>query len=343
MNVQRFLFLLFFLLLVISAVFFGAKTNLYKEQSQQKQISQISFVFDWTPNTNHTGIYVALAKGWYKQAGIDIKFLPYSSAVLPDLLVAAGKADVGISSTEGVVADAALGNPVVSIAAIMQHNTSALAVRKDSGLSSPSQFDNKIYGGFGAPYEEAVIGTIIKRDGGIGVFKNITLDVGAIDALKSKRIDVAWIFLGWDGILAKREGIELRTFPISEYGIPDYSTPNIIASTETIKKKPALLMKFMKATARGYEYARLHPAESAKILMDQAPKGTFADPDFVYESQAYVSAHYADKEKKWGIQEKEVWHKYPQFMLDAKAVLDAEGKPVAALNFDNLYTNKFLE
>src|SRR5271166_4196991 len=65
----------------------------------------LSLALDWTPNTNHTGIYVALSKGWYKDAGINLKILPYSSSVTPDQLVASGKADLGISSTEQVVAD----------------------------------------------------------------------------------------------------------------------------------------------------------------------------------------------------------------------------------------------
>src|SRR5690242_504100 len=87
------------------------------------QLTPMTLALDWTPNTNHTGIYVALAKNWYRDQGIDLKLLPYSASVSPDTLVATGKADVGIGFTEGVVADAAVGQPVVSIAAIIQHNT----------------------------------------------------------------------------------------------------------------------------------------------------------------------------------------------------------------------------
>src|SRR5437588_5701840 len=80
-------------------------------------ITTMSLALDWTPNTNHTGIYVALAKGWYRDQGIDLKLLPYSDSTTPDALVSTGKADVGISSTESIVADAAVKQPVVSIAA----------------------------------------------------------------------------------------------------------------------------------------------------------------------------------------------------------------------------------
>src|SRR5215469_2585149 len=76
-----------------------------------QKLTTMTLALDWTPNTNHTGIYVALSKGWYRDEGIDLKLLPYSSNVSPDVLVSSGKADVGISATEGVVADAAVGQP----------------------------------------------------------------------------------------------------------------------------------------------------------------------------------------------------------------------------------------
>ena len=58
---------------------------------------------DWTPNTNHTGIYVAQQKGWYREQGIDLQILPYSDADTPEKLVATGQADFGISFEESVV------------------------------------------------------------------------------------------------------------------------------------------------------------------------------------------------------------------------------------------------
>jgi len=266
--------------IVVLALIFVGLVNIPRP-TQTKSLTPLSVAFDWTPNTNHTGIYVALQKGWYRDEGIELTLLPYSSTVYPDVLVAEGKADVGISSTEGVVADAAAGNPVVSIAAIISHNTSALAVRKDSGITKPAQLTNKIYGGFGAPFEEAVVRKMIEQDGGAGVFKNVILDVGAMEALKAGRIDFVWIFLGWDGILAKREGLELTTFPVTSFGIPDYATPNIITSPKTLQEKKEVLKKFMKATARGYEYARTNATESAKILIETVPADTFTDKDFV--------------------------------------------------------------
>jgi ABC-type nitrate/sulfonate/bicarbonate transport system substrate-binding protein len=312
------------------------------DKSQPQTNATLTLALDWTPNTNHTGIYVALQKGWYQAAGINLKLLPYSDSVSADTLVFSGKADVGISSTEGIVADAGAGSPVISIAAIVAHNTSELAVRQDSGITSPQQLDGKTYGGFGAAYESAEVGAVIKHAGGTGDFRNVTLDTDPVQALQSRRVDVVWIFAGWEAIEAQHQGLALTTFPITQYGVPDYATPNFIASAATIKDKKALIRKFMSVTARGYEYARSHPSASAGLLMTAVPRGTFPDPSLVLESQAYLSPRYQDAYQPWGVQTRAAWFGYVQFMLDHQGVVDAAGKPVKTLSVDSLYTNEFL-
>ena len=311
-------------------------------RQKPQHLTPMTLALDWTPNTNHTGIYVAMQEGWYADEGIALTLLPYSESVSPDVMVSNGKADVGISSTESIVADAAVGQPVVSIAAIIQHNTSALVSLASSGLNSPRDFDGKIYGGFGAPYENAVVGEIIKNAGGKGTFKNVTLNVDTVQALESHRVDFAWVFEGWEVIQAQRDGAKLNVFPITNYGIPDYYTPNIITSPKEIQQKPDLLRRFMAATARGYEYARTHAHEAAQMLINGAPKGTFPDTGLVFASQDFLSPRYADAGRKWGLQDAAAWHGYPQFILNSNGMLDASGKPVHKMNFDALYTNQFL-
>lgn len=306
------------------------------------KLTPLKFALDWTPNTNHTGVYVALKKGWYAAQCIDLTILPYSANVSSDVLVSSGQAAVGISSTESIVADSAVQQPVVSIAAIVQHNTSALVTLADSGLTRPRDLDGKIYGGFGAPYEGAVVSAIIRQDGGKGTFQNVTLNIDTMQALESKQIDFAWVYEGWEVIQAQRAGFKLNIFPVTRYSIPDYYTPTIIASPQEIKLHPDLLRRFMLATSQGYNYARTHAHEAAQILIDMTPKGTFPDPGLVFASQDFLSAHYVDSGRTWGWQDAAAWHGYPGFMLHSNAILDANNKPLTSMNFDALYTNAFV-
>src|SRR5216683_400879 len=313
---------------------FSTECAALSKATPPQQLTSMSLALDWTPNTNHTGIYVALDQKWYRDEGIDLNLLPYSASVSPDVLVCSGKADVGISATEGIVSDAAAGQPVVSIAAIIQHNTSALVSLASSGLTRPRDFDGKTYGGFGAPYESAVVGEIIQKDGGKGQFKNVTLSIDAMQALETHRIDFVWVFEGWEVIQAQRQGVKLNVFPITNYGVADYYTPNIITSPSEIKQKPALLRKFMLATSCGYEYARTHAHESAQMLINEANRtapGTFPDTGLVFASQTFLSPRYADPGRKWGWQDRAPWHGYPQFILNSGGVDDASGKPIHSL------------
>ena len=79
--------LVLFGLLFLLAIFIVR--DLVKQQNESaEKLIPFTVVLDWTPNTNHTGMYVALAKGWYKQQGLDVKILPYASGTAPEVLVA---------------------------------------------------------------------------------------------------------------------------------------------------------------------------------------------------------------------------------------------------------------
>lgn len=306
------------------------------------QPHQIRLALDWAPNTNHTGIFVALAQGWYEEVGVELQVLPFGS-VSPNQLVANGQAEVGISGTESVVSAAAVGEPVVSIAAIMSTNTAALVVREDSGITRPRDLDGKVHAAFGALYEHPVIATIIRADGGAGNFRGVQLAVSGFDALLAK--GRAWVFEGWQGVQAEREGVAMRFFNFSDYGVPDYYTPVLTASPEGVAENTAALQAFLTATARGYQYAVENPAMAAELFIQEAQRnaGTFLDAGLVRDSQMFVSRYYVEKGRDWGWQRPEYWEGgYPQFLLDAGAITNTEGEVVERLELDALYTNELL-
>ena len=92
----------------------------------------VTLMLGWTPNTNYTGIYVARENGWYEEAGLNVDIvLPGQSDV--HKVVGSGSADFGFSYQEGTTFARNEGVPVVSVAAIIQHNTSGFASRSSAG------------------------------------------------------------------------------------------------------------------------------------------------------------------------------------------------------------------
>ena len=326
----------------------GTNTSSTSNSPGSQHLSSVSIALDWTPNTNHTGIYVAQQKGWYQQQGLNLSILPYSQETAPETLVASGKADFAISFEESVTTARVSGQDLVSIAAIVQHNTSALAVRADSGITRPAQLAGKVYGNFGDPFEPYVISDVIDCDGGNVTPADIsanspTLNIDPIAALQTKQVDYVWIYEGWEGVEAQRLGLKLTLFPVSNYCLPDYYTPVIISSGTFIKNHPDLVRKFLAATSQGYQYAIAHPDDAANMLVNAVPPGTFDDTGLVMQSQEFLSKQYALDAPRWGYQTLAKWTNFPHFLFETGKLADANGNIVTTEPDESqFFTNQFL-
>ncbi|MFW6148912.1 MAG: ABC transporter substrate-binding protein, partial [Atribacterota bacterium] len=179
---------------------------------QDQDLREITVLLDWVPNTNHTGMYVAIEEGYYQQEGLDVSIIQPSEGG-PAGLIAAGQGEFGISYQEQVTyaRTSQESLPVVAIAAIIQHNTSGFASPKEKGIERPLDFEGKKYGGWGSPVEEAMIKALMDNDNA-DFKKTEIVTIGAIDFFSAVReyVDYTWIYYGWDGVAA-----EVKDFPIN--------------------------------------------------------------------------------------------------------------------------------
>jgi ABC-type nitrate/sulfonate/bicarbonate transport system substrate-binding protein len=287
---------------------------------------------DWVPNTNHTGFYVALEKGWYTEEGIDLEIQIPSDPAAALKQVAAGNTQFGVSFQEEVTVARSNDIPVVSIAALIQHNTSAFAALQSSGIQTAADFEGKTYGSYGLPIERPILEGLM-RCANADASKVEFIDTGfdAFPALLAGRVDLMWIFMGWDGIQAELKGVPLNTVPLYGSCLPDYYTPVIIAGETTLEKQGDLTKRFLAATERGYQFAIESPEEAAEILIKHAPE---SDPALVKASQPWLSPRYQDDAPRWGEQKPEVWSTFADWMFQNK-LLTKEIDPGRA--FSNEY------
>ncbi len=292
-------------------------------------------MLDWFPNTNHTGLYVALEKGWYRDEGLEVEIIQPAEGSTLAQVVAAGQADFGISYQEEVSYARAEDLPIVSIAAIIQHNTSGFASPADRGITRPRDFEGKRYGSWGSPIERAVLDVLMSCDGG-DVDKVEFIDIGWADyfTVVERDVDFAWIFYGWTGVEAELRGMPIDVVMLNDWSdcVPDYYTPVIITSEQEVAEKPDLVRSFMAATARGYEFAIANPSEAAEILLKHAPE---SNPDLVRRSQEWLSPQYQADASRWGEQKLEIWQEYADWMADRELLprhIDAQ----------QAFTNDFL-
>ena len=287
--------------------------------------ARVTLQLDWLPNTNHTGIYVAQAQGWYAEQGITLEVLPFSGGN-GDVLAAEGVVDVAVSFPTSLAFSRVAGLDLVSIAAILQHNPTEVAVLASGPIQRPRDMDGKTYAGFGLPYEVPQITTVIRADGGKGEIQNVVLNTAAYEALYSGAADIAETFVTWEGIEARQRGVELRTFPYAAFGIPDFPGVVLVVARQTLEEKREALVRFLRATIRGYEFAIANPREAAQMLIDAAGEDAFPNTELVFESAELLAAeYYADGQGRWGSQSEPQWTDYPRWLAE-QGLLTAPGE-----------------
>ncbi len=299
---------------------------------------------DWTPNTDHTGFFVARAKGWYRDAAIDLRILPYATAT-PETLLAAHQAECGISFQDSMTFAVAAGADIVSVAAILQKTASAIGVLADGPIQRPRDLDGKTYAGFGYPNEDPTLKFVIRADGGTGTFTTATLDAAAYEALYNHQADFTIPFTAWEGVEATQRGIKLRYFQFADYGFPDYYQVVLACDRQWLEKDPAAARRFVAATVQGFQFAADHADDAAAILVSENPGVFDANPDLPAASQEFldVGGYLVDASGTFGTQTLERWTGYSAFLYDQGLLVDSAGKPLSApLDYARLFTNDFL-
>ncbi|ODA41686.1 Hydroxymethylpyrimidine ABC transporter, substrate-binding component [Desulfosporosinus sp. BG] len=313
----------------------GTNTQVPSASTPTPSPDKVTIMLDWTPNTNHTGLYVAKDKGYFSKNGLDVQIVPPSSQGTVEQLVATGKADFGVSAQEQVTDARGQGLPLVSIATILQHNTSGFASLADKSIHTAKDFAGKTYGGWGLPSETATIKALMdKEKADFSKVKMINIgDADPVVSMAKGDIDLTWIFYGWEGIQAELSGTPLNMIWLKDVNsaLDDY-TPVLVTNEKMIQEKPDVIRRFMKAVSEGYQYAINKPDDAADILIKNAPE---ADPQLIKKSQAWLSPQYQADALQWGVQKASVWHDYTQWMFDQKLI-------DKMIDTDKAFTNDFL-
>ena len=299
--------------------------------------TKITFVLDWTPNTNHTGLYVAQEKGWFDEAGISLKIEqpPEDGA---EMLVGAGKAQFGVSFQDYLLPYVAGDNkmPIEAVAALEQHNTSGIISLKGKGMDRPKGLEGKKYATWDLPIEQGTLKRVVEADGGdfdkVELVPSTVYDL--VSTLESGQVDAVWIYYGWDGIATEVAGLETDYFAFKDIDpVFDYYTPVVVGNTDWMKENPEVTKKFLSVAKKGYEYAIDHPDEAADILLKYAPE---LSEEQVKKSQEYVSKQYKAEVERWGYMDPERWNAFYKWVGE-NGLFEAE------IPENTGFTNDYLE
>ena len=280
-------------------------------------LRKVTFALDWTPNTNHTGVYVAAERGYYKEAGLEVEIVqaPENGA---DALVAAGDAEFGVTFQD-TMASYVSGSepmPVTAIAAIIQHNTSGIISMKDKGITGPAQMAGHTYATWELPIEQGMIERCVEADGGdfsqVEMIPSTVTD--EVTALSTDQVDSIWIYWAWAGEKCKLAGLDTNYFAFADIDpVFDFYTPVIIANNDVIESDAEMVQAFMDATRRGYEDCIADPQGAAEVLLKAAPE---LEKELVIASQTYLAEQYQADAESWGEIDPKRWDAFFEWVSD---------------------------
>ena len=330
--------LLLAVMLVIGMLTGCGATENKTESADKKDLEKITFVLDWTPNTNHTGLYVAQEKGFFEEAGLEVEIVqpPEDGAVV---LVDSGKAQVGVAFQDSLAPAFVEGEalPVTAVASVIQHNTSGIISRAGEGMDTPKGMEGHSYATWNGSIELATVQKVMEADGGdyskLELIPSTVTD--EVSALKTNSVDSIWIFYGWAGVKTELENLATDYFAFADIDpVFDYYTPVIVAGNQFLEEKPETAKAFLEAVSKGYEFAMENPEEAADILCAAAPE---LDKELVVASQKYLADQYKAHAPYCGYMDENRWNNFYQCVNDHELV---EGKVMLDAGFTNEYLPK---
>lgn len=296
---------------------------------------EITFALDWTPNTNHTGLYIAQEKGYFADEGLSIKLVqpPQNSA---EALVASGGAEFGMAFQDTVAPGWAEDDPlaVTAVAAVMQHNTSGILSSKDLNITRPKDMEGHKYATWNLPIEQSIVEYCVNKDGGdfnqVEMIPNTVTDEPS--ALSTGEVDMIWAFYAAGGIACEKADVDTNFFLFRDIDpIFDYYTPVIVAQNTFLEKEPDTARAFLRAVEKGYRFAIEHPEEAAEIMLQANPE---LSEDLLKASQAWISPEYQAEAEKWGYIDAARWNGFYQWLYEEGLI---EKEIPDDFGFDNQY------
>jgi len=282
-----------------------------------KSNDTIRVLLDYTPNTNHTGLFAAQEMGWFSDEGLRVTITqpPEDNALI---LLATGKAEFAVYFQDWMGPAIAKRNdalPVTAVAAIINHNTSGIMSLKNSDIKRPADLSGKRFASRDMPVVTAIIRHITENDSGnfnsIKMIPNFATD--AVSALQTD-VDAIWIFRAWDGVAAELSGVE---FDFLDLGMIDstfdYYTPVIVTNTNWAANNSETAKKFLSAVNKGYYFAIENPEEAGEILLKHAPE---LDRALVMRSQEYLQTRYRGDADRWGEINPQRWGGFFKWMYE---------------------------
>ena len=263
---------------------------------------KLTVLLDWFVNPDHGPLYVALERGYFRDAGIEVDFKAPADPNDPPKLVAAGKADAAISYQPQLHIQVDSGLPLARIATLVATPLNSLVVLKEGPIRSIADLKGKTVGFSVGGFEDALLRAMLGEHGmSLGDVRLVNVNFSLSPALVSNKVDaVIGAYRNFELNQLDILGRPGRAFYVEEEGVPPYDELIVVANRKDLSR-PAL-KGLVTAMERGVQYLVNRPRESWELFIkgradldDDLNKRAWRDtlPRFALRPGALDRARYA--------------------------------------------------
>jgi putative hydroxymethylpyrimidine transport system substrate-binding protein len=278
---------------------------------------------DWYVNPDHAGIYSALDRDYFKQAGLDVEPQVPSDPSAPIKEVAAGRADLAVSYEPEVLLAEDQGLDVEAVAAVVDQPLTSLISLPKAGIATAQDLNGKTVGTAGIPYQSDYLETILQSVGlPTSAAREVNVGLNLLPAVIGGRVDaILGAFRNIEGVDLRLRGLDPRVVPVDQLGVPTYDELVLVARKSTVDEHPEAIRSFIAALARGTSYATAHPQEASNAVLHA---GNGLDP---MQTRAEVSATLPllapAHGRPYGYLDPDQWHAYAGWMAEHDLISSA--------------------
>ena len=242
--------------------------------AQEAALPEVSFIPQWSPQSQFAGYYVAYEKGFYQRRGLKVKIMRGGPNWPPSAMLAAGRADFGTMFLTAGIINRSQGVRLLNIGQIVQRSALMLVAKKARGINSPQDLDGKKVGLWGEDFQGQPRAFFRKY----GLSVKPVPQSGTMNLFLRGGVDVASAMWYNEYHLLLAAGLnpeELTTFLLADHGL-NFPEDGIYCREETFQESPARCAAFVQASIDGWRYAFEHPEEALAIVMQYADAANIA-------------------------------------------------------------------
>jgi putative hydroxymethylpyrimidine transport system substrate-binding protein len=262
---------LFLLMPLLVAAACGGRSSAATVHEGGRTLTAVTLQLDWYPNPDHVGLFTAIDHGFFARAGLKVTPRQPTDVSDPIKLVAAGRADLGISYEPEMFFAQQQHAPVVAVAAMVPTALNSIIAPGGKGISTPADLRGKTIGVDGSDSTNAYVDTVLRHAGlDPSSVHRVTVGFNLLPALLAGKVDaIAGGFQNIEGAELAARGLRPVVWAVDRYGVPGYDELVVVANSQRMHDDAGYrrtVREFVSGLAAGTAYAKAHPATALAVM-----------------------------------------------------------------------------